>query len=110
MVKAVTSDNFQSEVLDVEEPVLIDFGATWCGPCKVADPIVEKVAEAFGGKVRVVKVDIDNSPELASKFQVRGVPTFIFMKEGKELDRQVGLGNNNLGEVFTKLLESMLEE
>lgn len=109
MIKKVTSDDFQVEVLDAQEPVLVDFSATWCGPCKMAEPLIEKVAEAFEGKARVVKVDIDESPELASEFQVRGVPTFVFMKEGKEIERKVGLGKSNtLNESFTEILNSLL--
>lgn len=90
-VKTVTDQNFESEVLSSNEPVLIDFTATWCGPCKALAPIVDKIADKYAGRVKVAKLDIDNSPGVPSKFGIRGVPTLIVFKGGKEVARQVGL-------------------
>lgn len=108
MIDKVVTENFQAEVLEASEPVLVDFSATWCGPCKAAEPIVERVANSYLGKAKVVKVDIDDSPELANQFQVRGVPTFIFVKNGEEVDRLVGLTGKNLLQVFSEKLDSLL--
>ena len=71
-------------------PVLVDFGATWCGPCKMLDPFVEKMAEAWQGKITVVKLDVDDCPFAAEQNQVMGVPTLILFKAGKPVDRTSG--------------------
>ena len=83
--------NFENEVLQSGETVLVDFTAAWCGPCKRLAPIVEEVAEATKGKVKVGKLDIDDAPITASKLGIRSVPTLIVFKDGKEVARQVGL-------------------
>ncbi len=85
--------NFDAEVLKSPVPFLLDFSAVWCGPCKVLAPIVEKVADEYQGKVRVGKLDIDDSPAVATKFGIRGVPTVLVFKEGKESGRHVGVTN-----------------
>jgi thioredoxin 1 len=85
--------NFESEVLKSTTPFLLDFSAVWCGPCKVLSPIVEKLADEYRGKFRVGKLDIDDSPGVASKFGIRGVPTVLVFKEGKESGRHVGVTN-----------------
>jgi thioredoxin 1 len=90
-VSKVTDQNFDSEVMRSEKPVLLDFTATWCGPCKALAPIVEDVAKEYDGKLKVGKLDIDDSPGVASRFGIRGVPTVIVFKNGKEVARQVGL-------------------
>ncbi len=72
-------------------PVLVDFGATWCGPCKMLEPSVEKLAENWKDKLSVVKVDVDESPNIAMQYQVMGVPTLILFKDNKALDRTSGL-------------------
>ena len=92
-VSEVTDQNFDSEVLKSDLPVLIDFTATWCGPCKALAPIVDEISKEYGGRLKVVKLDIDNSPGVPSKFGIRGVPTVIVFKGGKEVGRQVGLVN-----------------
>jgi thioredoxin 1 len=79
------------ELLDGETPVLVDFFATWCGPCKAMQPILEDTSRQLGAKVKIVKVDIDKNPLAASKFQVRGVPTLILFQKGKVLWRQSGV-------------------
>jgi len=92
MTKHVTSEDFQAEVVNSELPVLVDFSASWCGPCRAIAPVIDKLADEFDGKYKVVKLDIDESPSLAQEYQVRGVPTFIFMENGEEISRHVGAG------------------
>ncbi|MFO0652832.1 MAG: thioredoxin [Polyangiales bacterium] len=92
-VKTVNDRNFQTEVLEAQEPVLIDFTATWCGPCKALAPIVDDLAKQYNGKVKVAKLDIDDSPETPSRLGIRGVPTVIVFKGGREVGRQVGLAS-----------------
>lgn len=90
-VQTFNSQNFESEVLKSDVPVLVDFTATWCGPCKALAPIVEKIADEFQGKVKVGKLDIDESPEVTAKYGVRSVPTIIIFKGGSKLGQHVGL-------------------
>lgn len=87
----LTQDNFQKEVLERAEPVLVDFTATWCGPCRLMAPVVEQLAEEFKGTVAVGKLDIDRSPVLAGQYGVMSVPTLIVFKGGEPAVRQVGL-------------------
>jgi thioredoxin 1 len=89
----VTNQSFQTEVLKSEHPVLVDFHATWCGPCKMITPIIEGFAGEFAGKVKFAKVDVDQAPELAATYNITGVPTLIFFKQGKADDVMVGLGS-----------------
>jgi thioredoxin 1 len=86
----VSGDTFQSEVLDSTQPVLVDFTAVWCGPCKMLDPIVKQLAEQWAGKVKVVKLDVDHNPELAMQYQVMGVPTLMLFVDGKPSERLSG--------------------
>ena len=85
-----TKDSFEKEVLESKEPVLIDFYADWCGPCKMMAPVVEKLAEKYEGKVKVSKVNSDDEPELAQMFQVMSIPNFVIIKDGKVVDRVIG--------------------
>ena len=85
--------NFDTEVLKAKEPFLLDFSAVWCGPCKMLSPIVEKIADENLGKIKVGKLDIDDSPGVAAKFGIRGVPTVVVFKDGKESARHVGVTN-----------------
>lgn len=85
-----TKDSFEKEVLESKEPVLIDFYADWCGPCKMMAPVVEKLAEKYEGKVKVGKVNSDDEPELAQMFQVMSIPNFVIIKDGKVVDRVIG--------------------
>jgi thioredoxin 1 len=93
--------NFDTEVLKSSVPFLLDFSAVWCGPCKVLSPIVDKLADELQGKVRVGKLDIDDSPGVATKFGIRGVPTVLVFKSGQEAGRHVGVTNK---ETLIKLL------
>ena len=82
--------NFESEVLEAKVPVLIDFSATWCQPCRAIAPLVNELAGEFEGKVKVTTVDIDESPSTAEKYGIRGVPTLIMVKSGEVVGQQVG--------------------
>jgi len=83
--------NFTTEVLASKEPFLLDFDAVWCGPCKLLSPIIEKIADENVGKIKVGKLDIDDSPGVAARFGIRGAPTVIVFKGGKESGRHVGV-------------------
>ena len=86
----LTGDNFESEVMQSELPVLVDFWETWCGPCRMVGPVVSEIAEEYEGKVKVGKVDVDEEDELAERFGVQSIPTIILFKNGEEAARQVG--------------------
>ena len=88
-VKEMTSENFHA-LVSGDKPVLVDFFATWCGPCKMLSPLVEQLAEAHGDKVTVCKVDIDQQMALADQFGVESVPTLVLFKNGQEADRLIG--------------------
>ena len=89
-VIAVTDHSFESEVLNASIPVLVDFWAEWCGPCKMLAPILESVVDDYAGKVKIVKINVDENPETAPKFGIRGIPTLILFKNGEVLTTKVG--------------------
>jgi len=86
----VTDDAFEKTVINSEMPVIVDFWAPWCGPCKMVGPILDKIAKEFAGKVIVAKVNTDNDSEWANKYGVQGIPTMLFMANGKVIHQQVG--------------------
>ena len=90
-VLKITSENFEQEVLKAAQPVVIDFWASWCGPCKMFSPIVDEFAEENEGKVKVGKVNIDDEPDLASRFGVMSIPTAILFKNGQAVQSRVGV-------------------
>jgi len=89
-VHSVNELNFDSEVLKSEVPVLVDFTATWCGPCRQIAPLVDQLADEFEGRVKVAKLDIDDSPGIAKRYGIRGVPTLYVFKGGEVVGQQVG--------------------
>jgi thioredoxin 1 len=97
----LTDANFENEVTTSDKPVLVDFGATWCGPCKQLAPIVEKLADEYVGKYKICKVDIDDAPGVAQKFGIKGVPTILVFKNGQKTGQHVGVTNK---ETLLKML------
>lgn len=86
----VTNENFKTEVLDADKPVLIDFWATWCGPCQMIGPVVAEIAEEYDGKIKVGKVNIDEQPALAMQYNITAIPALVLFKGGKPAGQIVG--------------------
>ena len=84
-----------NQIINEDQAVLIDFFATWCGPCKMMPPILDQVKKNLGSQLRILKIDVDKNPSVAAKYQVRGVPTFVLYKEGKQVWRQSGMINKS---------------
>lgn len=89
-IQAITDQSFENDVLKAGTPVLVDFWATWCGPCKALSPKLEELSGSFTGKVKFVKMDVDQNPETAGRFGIRGIPTLILFKNGQMVDQLVG--------------------
>ncbi len=105
MTKETTDKTFASEVLNSSIPVLVDFWAPWCGPCRQLSPIIDEIAKELAGKIEVYKCNVDDNPETPSKFGVRGIPSLMIFKDGKLVDSKVGaLPRASLTEWITKNL------
>jgi len=89
-VKEVTDATFESDVLNSPLPILVDFWAEWCGPCRMIAPIVEEIARDYNGRVQVVKMNVDVNPQTPARLGIMGIPTLILFKDGREVDRVVG--------------------
>ena len=105
MALEITDSNFDETVLKADKPVLLDFWAEWCGPCRMVGPIVAEIAEEYKDKAVVGKVDVDSNPEVAMKYGIRNIPTILFFKEGEVVDKQVGAVPKN---VLVDKIESLL--
>ncbi|MCI6436293.1 thioredoxin [Fibrobacter sp.] len=87
----ITKNNFEQEVLHSDKPVLIDFWAPWCGPCRMLSPVISEIAEEYGDKVKVCKVNVDDEGELAASFNVMSIPTLVVVKDGKVTNSSIGV-------------------
>lgn len=90
-VVTVNTSNFESEVLKSDKPVLVDFWAAWCGPCRMVAPVIDQLAEQYEGKVKVAKLNVDENPEIAEKFEILSIPTVYLFKNGERADGLVGV-------------------
>ena len=106
-VITITKDNFESEVLKSPVPVLLDFWATWCGPCRMVSPIVDEIAEESDGSYKVGKINVDEQPELASQFRVMSIPTLVVMKDGAVYKSSIGMQPK--ASILALLLEPLLQ-
>ena len=88
--KSIADNNFEQEVIHSKNPVLVDFWAEWCGPCKVIGPILEEISEEENGRISIVKLNIDENPQTPAKYAIRGIPTLMIFKEGGLVDTKVG--------------------
>jgi thioredoxin 1 len=105
MALQFTDANFDAQVLKSDKPVIVDFWAEWCGPCRMVGPIVEEIGKEYEGKAVVGKVDVDSNPGTAGKFGIRNIPTILFFKNGQIVDKQVGAVPKS---VLVKKLEAQL--
>ena len=90
MALEFTEANFENEVINSDQPVLVDFWAEWCGPCKMVGPIVDEIASEYEGKAKVGKVNVDENPGISAKFGIRSIPTILYIKNGEVVDKSVG--------------------
>ena len=101
-VKDVSDSSFEQEVLGADKPVLVDFWAEWCAPCRMLAPTVEAVAEHYGDNASVVKMNVDDNPSTAQRYGIKGIPTLILFRDGKEVERVVGATSK---ESITRMIE-----
>jgi len=105
MAVEITDANFEELVVNSDKPVMLDFWAVWCGPCRMIAPIVEEMSGEYEGKAVIGKVDVDSNPNVAMKYGIRNIPTVLFVKNGEVADKQVGAGPK---QVFTSKLDALL--
>lgn len=103
--KAVTDGEFKTEVIDSNIPVLVDFWAVWCGPCQMMGPVIDALAVEYEGKVKIMKINVDENPQTPAQYGVRGIPTLIIFKGGQEMQRIVGAQpKNNVEDALKKVI------
>jgi thioredoxin 1 len=105
MAIEITDANFEELVVNSDKPVMIDFWAVWCGPCRMIAPIVEEMSGEYEGKAVIGKVDVDSNPNVAMKYGIRNIPTVLFVKNGEVADKQVGAAPK---QVFTNKLDALI--
>ena len=105
MAVELTDANFADLAMKSDKPVMIDFWAEWCGPCRMVGPIVEEISQEFGGKALIGKVNVDENPDISAKFGIRNIPTILFLKNGEVVDKSVGAVPKN---VLTDKIEALL--
>lgn len=105
MALEITDGNFEELVMNSDKPVMLDFWAVWCGPCRMIAPIVEEMSTEYGDKAVIGKVDVDNNQEVAMKYGIRNIPTVLFIKNGEVVDKQVGAAPK---QAFTAKLDALL--
>ena len=105
MVLEITDENFEELVLKSDKPVLVDFWAAWCGPCRMVGPVIEEISNEYSDKAVVGKVDIDSNQEYAAKYGVRNIPTVLVFNKGEIVTRQVGVAPKN---TYTEAIDSLL--
>ena len=105
MVIKVTDQSFDEVVIKSETPVIVDFSATWCGPCRTIEPFIEEISEEYAGKVKVAKVDVDDCIETSARFGIRNIPTVLYFKNGEVVNKNVGGAPKK---VFVEKLQSIL--
>lgn len=103
----VTDSNFKSEVIGSDQPVLVDFWATWCGPCRMIAPMIEELADQFEGRAKVAKLDVDQNPQTAMQFGIRSIPTLLFFKDGQVVDQLIGASSKK---ALAEKLESLTSQ
>ncbi len=106
-VVQVTDQDFETKVLKSTAPVMVDFYAEWCGPCKLAAPVIDKLADKYKGKLTIAKIDVDANQGSSGKYGVMSIPTVIFFKDGKEVERMSGFGGE---EGYLRLIKKVLGE
>ncbi len=103
----ISDDNFQKEVLESDKPVMVDFWASWCGPCLALAPIIDEIAEAYSDKIKICKLNVDENQKTAMQYGIKGIPTILFFKNGQVVEQSVGLvPKDYLEDLIKKVIES----